>query len=99
MMLDVVQVRSAASRCGHCTNLADASPRRRPAGQATVELTPFKRIVGVDPSARMIEQARESVKTQLAGIDLSEQIHFEQSAAEDLKTINDGSVDLMIAGT
>ncbi|KAI0049342.1 hypothetical protein FA95DRAFT_1604467, partial [Auriscalpium vulgare] len=27
-------------------------------GQATVELTPFKRVVGVDPSAKMIESAR-----------------------------------------
>ena len=29
------------------------------AGQAMVELTPFKRVIGVDPSAKMIESARE----------------------------------------
>ena len=28
-------------------------------GQATTELTPFKRVVGVDPSAKMIDSARE----------------------------------------
>ncbi|KAJ8453570.1 hypothetical protein ONZ51_g13523 [Trametes cubensis] len=67
-------------------------------GQATVELTPFQRIIGVDPSARMVEQARESVKTRLAGLDLSSQIEFVQSSAEDLSCLKDGSVDLVIAG-
>ncbi|KAI0330664.1 S-adenosyl-L-methionine-dependent methyltransferase [Cubamyces sp. BRFM 1775] len=66
-------------------------------GQATVELTPFQRIVGVEPSLRMVEQARESVKTRLAGINLSSQIEFVQSSAEDLSCLKDGSVDLMIA--
>ncbi|KAH9846163.1 S-adenosyl-L-methionine-dependent methyltransferase, partial [Lenzites betulinus] len=66
-------------------------------GQATVELTPFRHIVGVDPSARMIEQAREGVKTRLAGLDLSKQIEFVQSPAEDLASLQDGSVDLIIA--
>ncbi|KAI0659100.1 S-adenosyl-L-methionine-dependent methyltransferase [Cubamyces menziesii] len=66
-------------------------------GQATVELTPFQRIIGVDPSARMVEQARESVKTRLAGLDLSSQIEFVQSSAEDLSCLKDGSVDLVIA--
>ncbi|KAI0746703.1 S-adenosyl-L-methionine-dependent methyltransferase [Daedaleopsis nitida] len=66
-------------------------------GQATVELTPFKRIIGVEPSTRMIEQARESVKTQLAGLDLSSQIEFVQSSAEDLSALQDGSVDLIVA--
>ena len=47
----------------------------------------------------MIAKARESVKTRLAGLDLSSQIEFVQSAAEELKAIQDGSVDLMIAGT
>ena len=68
-------------------------------GQATVELTPFKHIIGVDPSARMIERAREGVKTSLAGLDLSSQIKFEQSSAEELNVLQDGSVDLVVAGT
>ncbi|KAI0826705.1 S-adenosyl-L-methionine-dependent methyltransferase [Trametes gibbosa] len=66
-------------------------------GQATVELTPFQHIVGVDPSARMIEQARAGVKTRLAGLDLSSQVEFVQSAAEDLAFLQDGSVDLVVA--
>ncbi|TBU31471.1 S-adenosyl-L-methionine-dependent methyltransferase [Dichomitus squalens] len=66
-------------------------------GQATVELTPFKRVIGLDPSAKMIEQARESVRTRLAGLDLSTQIEFEQSSAEELKPLQDGSVDLLTA--
>ncbi|KAH9919479.1 S-adenosyl-L-methionine-dependent methyltransferase [Epithele typhae] len=66
-------------------------------GQATVELTPFKRIIGVDPSAKMIEQARESVKTSHAGLDLSSQIEFIQSNAEDLKSIQEGSIDLIVS--
>ncbi|KAI1798269.1 S-adenosyl-L-methionine-dependent methyltransferase [Ganoderma leucocontextum] len=66
-------------------------------GQATVELTPFKRVIGVDPSAKMIEQARESVKSRLAGLDLSAQIEFHQSSAEVLPLIQDGSVDLLTA--
>ena len=70
-----------------------------PAGQATVELTPFKRVIGLDPSAKMIEQARESVKSsRLAGLDLSAQIEFEQSSAEELRPLQDGSVDLLTAG-
>lgn len=69
------------------------------AGQATVELTPFRRVVGVDPSARMIEQARESLKTRLAGLDLSSQVEFVQSSAEDLGFLKEGSADLIVAGT
>lgn len=69
------------------------------AGQATVELTPFRRVVGVDPSARMIEQARESLKTRLPGLDLSSQVEFVQSSAEDLGFLKEGSADLIVAGT
>ena len=68
------------------------------AGQATVELTQFKRVIGLDPSAKMIEQARESVKSSLAGLDLSPQIEFHQSSAEELTLVQDGSVDLLTAG-
>ena len=57
-------------------------------------------MIGLDPSAKMIEQARESVKnSRLAGLDLSAQIEFEQSSAEELRPLQDGSVDLLTAGT
>ncbi|OJT13461.1 hypothetical protein TRAPUB_9991 [Trametes pubescens] len=65
-------------------------------GQATVELTPFQRIIGADPSARMIEQARESVKSRLAGLDLSSRVEFVQASAEELP-VEQGSVDLIVA--
>lgn len=68
------------------------------AGQATVELTQFKRVIGLDPSANMVEQAREGVKSHLAGLDLSAQIEFHQSSAEELTLVQDGSVDLLTAG-
>ncbi|PIL27458.1 hypothetical protein GSI_10607 [Ganoderma sinense ZZ0214-1] len=66
-------------------------------GQATVELTQFKRVVGLDPSAKMIEQVRESVKSRLAGLDLPAQIEFHKSSAEELTPLQDGSVDLLTA--
>ena len=46
----------------------------------------------------MIEQARESVRSHLAGMDLSARIEFVQSSAEDLGFLQDGSVDLIVAG-
>lgn len=71
-------------------------------GQATTELTPFRHIIGVDPSAKMIDQARASIsvlqsdpnKKLLPGAKLE----FVQSAAEDLGFLGDGSVDLLVAG-
>ncbi|OBZ78374.1 Trans-aconitate 3-methyltransferase [Grifola frondosa] len=66
-------------------------------GQATVELTPFKRVIGVDPSARMIEQAREGAKAGPGGLDVSSRVEFVQSSAERLGFLEDGSVDLIIA--
>ncbi|KII85655.1 hypothetical protein PLICRDRAFT_115646 [Plicaturopsis crispa FD-325 SS-3] len=64
-------------------------------GQATTELTPFKRVVGVDPSAGMIAGARETLKAR--SLDGTGQFEFVQSAAEDLSFLPDGSVDLMVA--
>src|SRR5882762_6735862 len=65
-----------------------------PAGQATRELTPFTRVVGVDPSSNMIEQARGSMQV---GGSVS-QLEFVQSKAEDLSFLQDGTVDMLIAG-
>lgn len=68
--------------------------RRQIAGQATIELTPFQRIIGVDPSAKMIEQANKNVSA--AG--LPGQLEYRQSAAEQLSFLEDSSVDLIASG-
>ncbi|EIW75436.1 S-adenosyl-L-methionine-dependent methyltransferase [Coniophora puteana RWD-64-598 SS2] len=63
-------------------------------GQATVELTPFRKITGIDPSAKMVEGAREMLSKQTVS---TEQFDFVQSPAEKLDSVEDGSVDLVIA--
>ena len=65
-----------------------------PEGQATVELTPFQKIVGVDPSAKMVEQAIKNVESGA----LPGQIEYKQSAAEELPFLGDGSVDFISSG-
>lgn len=69
-------------------------------GQATTELTPFKRVIGVDPSAKMIEVARESAMANAQSTNSVNVNQFEyvQSEAENLSFLEDGSVDLMISG-
>ncbi|THH19089.1 hypothetical protein EW146_g2007 [Bondarzewia mesenterica] len=62
-------------------------------GQATAELYPFKHVIGVDPGAKMIEQA----KIHIAKNGANEQFEFVQSAAEDVSFLEDGSVDLLVA--
>ena len=67
------------------------------AGQAMVELTPFKRVIGVDPSANMIESAREMTLT--SALSTSEnQFEYLQSSAESLPFLEDESVDLVVSG-
>jgi ubiquinone/menaquinone biosynthesis C-methylase UbiE len=63
------------------------------AGQATVGLTPFKHVIGVDPSAKMIESARDTI----GAVDRAK-FRFEESSAENVHTLGDGTVDLIIAG-
>lgn len=65
-------------------------------GQATTELTPFKRATGVDPSEKMIEGARSSVAA--LGLENPAQFDFIQSSAESLGFLEDGTVDLITAG-
>ncbi|KAJ6617514.1 S-adenosyl-L-methionine-dependent methyltransferase [Mycena sp. CBHHK59/15] len=67
-------------------------------GQATVELLHdgkrlgFQSVMGVDPSANMVQIAKESVPEQFKlGVE------FRQSSAEDLSFIQDGTVDLVTA--
>ncbi|KLO18265.1 hypothetical protein SCHPADRAFT_820169 [Schizopora paradoxa] len=71
-------------------------------GQATVELHPFKRIVGVDPSQKMLESARKYADTFVSEEGKSNpsegnQFGFVQSAAEELGFLKDGSVDLVVS--
>jgi len=68
-------------------------------GQATTELTPFKRVVGVDSSAKMIAAARESAASNpsLMNSENVNQFEYVEGDAENL-VFEDGSVDLLIAG-
>lgn len=57
--------------------------------------------MGVDPSAKMIESARKYVSEFLGGALESAQtgqVEFFQAPAEELGFLEDGSVDLVIAG-
>lgn len=63
-------------------------------GQATLELTPFKRIIGVDPSDTMIQQARNNLKAT----GCPREVEYKQSSAENLAILADDSVDLMLSG-
>jgi len=68
-------------------------------GQATIELHPFKHVIGVDPSAKMIDGARQYISSSLGGPETPSkgQFEFVQSAAEKLGFLEDRSVDLVIA--
>lgn len=69
-------------------------------GQATTELTPFKRVIGVDPSAKMIQVARQfaTANAQTTNSVDANQFEYVQSEAENISFLEDGSVDLMISG-
>ncbi|KAF9653548.1 S-adenosyl-L-methionine-dependent methyltransferase [Thelephora ganbajun] len=61
-------------------------------GQATTELTHFKRVIGIDPSEGMVKQARSALFH-----DSVNQIEFAKGSAEDLSMLSDSSVDFIIA--
>ncbi|TDL15182.1 S-adenosyl-L-methionine-dependent methyltransferase [Rickenella mellea] len=63
-------------------------------GQATVELNAFKRVIGVDPSTKMIDGAKQYV--ELLG-PVTNQFEFVTSPAENLSFLEDGSVDLVVS--
>lgn len=65
-------------------------------GQATLALTQFKRVIGVDPSKSMIEGARKHAAT--AQNASGTKFDFVQSPAEDLNFLENGSVDMIIGG-
>ncbi|KAJ7597743.1 S-adenosyl-L-methionine-dependent methyltransferase [Mycena floridula] len=61
-------------------------------GQATAALTDFRRVIGVDPSAGMIEGARKHASSVNS---TQTKFEFVQSAAEELNFLKDASVDLV----
>lgn len=63
-------------------------------GQATVELTPFKRVTGVDPSSKMIKVAQGTLKSTPES---TGQYEYIQASAENLTFLEDSSVDLVIS--
>ncbi|KAJ3842710.1 S-adenosyl-L-methionine-dependent methyltransferase [Lentinula raphanica] len=65
-------------------------------GQATTELHPFQRVIGVDPSQGMVQRAREHVE-ELLGNEKTSQFSFVQGSAEKLDFLENDSVDLVIA--
>ena len=67
------------------------------AGQAIVELTPFKRVIGVDLSAKMIKSAQEMTALSTNSVDVN-QFEYLQSSAESLPFLEDESVDLVVLG-
>jgi len=68
-------------------------------GQATTELYPFKKVIGVEPSLVMVEKARKYVGEHLGGGPelSSKQFEFVQSPAEELGFLENESVDLVVA--
>lgn len=54
----------------------------------------FSRVTGVDPSAKMIEQATIYAES----LDASDVLKFVQGSADNLKFIKDKSVDMVISG-
>ena len=62
-----------------------------------MELTPFKRVIGVDPSAKMIESAREMTALSTNSVNVN-QFEYFQSSAESLLFLEDESVDLVVSG-
>ncbi|KAJ3899113.1 S-adenosyl-L-methionine-dependent methyltransferase [Lentinula edodes] len=65
-------------------------------GQATTELSPFKTVIGVEPSKGMVQKAREQIEKAL-GSEKTSQFSFVQSSAEKLDFLENESVDLVIS--
>ncbi|EPT02506.1 hypothetical protein FOMPIDRAFT_1118218 [Fomitopsis schrenkii] len=65
-------------------------------GQATLELTPFKHVVGADPSQGMLAQAREALHAR-PEINTPGRFKFVQSGAEELGWLEDKSVDMVVS--
>ena len=64
-----------------------------------MELTPFRNVIGVDPSQKMLDGACNYITSSLGPVsESSGKFDFVQSQAEDLKFMEDASVDLIISG-
>ncbi|KAF9261651.1 S-adenosyl-L-methionine-dependent methyltransferase [Marasmius fiardii PR-910] len=66
-------------------------------GQATVALTPFKKVIGIEPSAGMIANAKKRLQEEHGVSEANSQFEFAQSPAEELGFLANESVDLVIA--
>ncbi|PPQ95788.1 hypothetical protein CVT26_015888 [Gymnopilus dilepis] len=69
-------------------------------GQATVQLTPFDEVVGVDPSEVMLEKARTyAASVATSNENAAPKFKFVQGSAEDLSSAipDNDSVDLLVA--
>ncbi|KAI0266338.1 S-adenosyl-L-methionine-dependent methyltransferase [Gloeopeniophorella convolvens] len=64
--------------------------------QATAELTPFRRVIGVDRSTKMLDSARAAILNSRP--DDAAKFRFESASAEHVPVLQDGSVDLIVAG-
>ncbi|KAI9728104.1 MAG: hypothetical protein M1834_007820 [Cirrosporium novae-zelandiae] len=58
----------------------------------------FKKVTGVDPSKRMMEQAERITNESTSEGHRSLNVEFRQGQSEDLAFIKDGSVDMVVAG-
>ncbi|KAK0204216.1 S-adenosyl-L-methionine-dependent methyltransferase [Desarmillaria ectypa] len=65
-------------------------------GQATIELTPFKKVIGVEPGEKMLEAARKYLNERIGDSDGS-RFEFVNTRAEDLSFLAPSTVDLVIA--
>ncbi|KAF9219080.1 S-adenosyl-L-methionine-dependent methyltransferase [Gyrodon lividus] len=65
-------------------------------GQATVELTPFKRVTGIDPSENMVQSAREVLEKREI-VQRDHVIDFVHCSAENLDFLGDHSIDLVVS--
>ncbi|KAG2072150.1 S-adenosyl-L-methionine-dependent methyltransferase [Suillus decipiens] len=63
-------------------------------GQATIELRPFKRVIGVDPCSQMIEVAQETLEKMPTR---TSQYVYVHGSAENLSFLDNGSVDLVVS--
>ncbi|PCH37184.1 S-adenosyl-L-methionine-dependent methyltransferase [Wolfiporia cocos MD-104 SS10] len=70
-------------------------------GQATLELTPFRSTIGIDPSAKMIEQAQRLLEEQTDSeswkLGLRERVKYVQGSAEDLSRLANSSIDMIVS--
>ncbi|KAG2065614.1 hypothetical protein BDR04DRAFT_1130337 [Suillus decipiens] len=80
--------RDKGSRLDRAVNLGCGT------GQARVELTPFKHVMGANPSSKMVAVAQETLKKMPVS---TGQYEYVQASAESLPFLKDSNVVLVIA--